>query len=100
MAESDTAPGPRRRPARAQQVEPAWSRRRFLVETGITAGLATGMGMLGYWAYSTEAVRTRRQEILTLRDFRVDATALHPDLVVVRGTAVEAMVREAVTVLG
>lgn len=99
MAERDLAPK-RGQNARIHRVEPLWSRRRFLVETGITTGIAAGVGLLGYGLYSTEAVREKKQEILTLKDFRVPASPLHPVLVVVRGPSVWEMVQEAVAVLG
>ncbi|MBF0462396.1 MAG: DUF362 domain-containing protein [Magnetococcales bacterium] len=100
MAETEPAPQARRSGSRIRQVEPVWSRRRFLQETGLTTAMAVGLGLVGYWAYSPEAVRQKRQEILTLKDFRVAATSLHPALVVVRGAVVETMVREAVAALG
>ncbi|MEO5376770.1 MAG: DUF362 domain-containing protein [Magnetococcus sp. DMHC-6] len=96
----DTDPKTRRSGSRIRQVEPTWSRRRFLQESGLTTAMAVGMGLVGYWAYTPEAMRQKHQEILTLKDFRVAANALYPALVVVRGRLVEAMVREAVATLG
>ena len=89
-----------RRLPRAGQVEPEWSRRRFLREVGITTGVAAGFALAGYFSYSPEAIRQKRAEIFTLKDFRVAASPLHPLLAVVRGGPVEALVREAVAALG
>ncbi|MBF0400607.1 MAG: DUF362 domain-containing protein [Magnetococcales bacterium] len=86
--------------SRNQQVEPTWSRRRFLIETGKTAGVAVGIAGLGYWAYSPEPVRHAQETVLTLKDFRVESNPLYPVLTVVRGNQVAAMVQEAVTALG
>ncbi|MBF0123783.1 MAG: DUF362 domain-containing protein [Magnetococcales bacterium] len=86
--------------SRINKVEPAWSRRRLLVEAGITTATAAAVGAVGYWGYSSEAVRHAPQPILTLKDFRVAANTLYPSLVVVRGDAVAKMVAEALTLLG
>ncbi len=100
MSETDPTLKGRRQGSRIKQVEPEWSRRRFLLETGRTAAIAAGVGMVGYWAYSADPVRHQRQAVLTIPDFRVAPSTLHPVLVMVRGTSVEAMVRESVAALG
>lgn len=91
---------PRRKGSRLNRVEPLWSRRQLLRETGITVGIAAGLGGLGWLAYSRDPLRRGREEILTLADFRVTESTLYPRLVVVRGQVAEAMVREAVATLG
>ncbi|MBF0095983.1 MAG: DUF362 domain-containing protein [Magnetococcales bacterium] len=98
--EETGSPKTRRSGSRINRVEPVWSRRRFLHEVGVSSGLAAGVALLGYVGYSRQAVREKSPEIHTLRDFRVTADPHHPLLAVVRGQQVEAMVREAVQVLG
>lgn len=100
MADMNPTPKRGQNSRRIERVEPFWSRRRFLRETGITTGIAAGVGLLGYRLFSTEAIHEKKQEILTLKDFRVAPSTLHPVLVVVRGQSVEAMVQEAVAALG
>ncbi|MBF0183273.1 MAG: DUF362 domain-containing protein [Magnetococcales bacterium] len=90
----------RRHGSRLNQVEEPWSRRRFLREVALSGGLASGVAVLGYLGYSREAIRPKQQEVLTLRDFRVPADSHHATLAVARGEQVEAMVREAVQLLG
>ncbi|MBF0176520.1 MAG: DUF362 domain-containing protein [Magnetococcales bacterium] len=76
------------------------SRRQFIREISITSGLAAGIGVGGWLAYSNEPIRRQPEVIHKLRDFRVPPSAHHPQLAVVRGTDVPRMTREAITRLG
>lgn len=76
------------------------TRRRFLQNAGITAGVAAGFSALGLMSYSREPVRRVEEPVYQLKDFRVEASAVRPELAVVRGSDVESMVREAVAKLG
>ncbi len=79
---------------------PDATRRRFLLNAGLTAGAATGFTALGLLSYSREPVRRPEELVHMLKDFRVEPSAVRPELVVVRGTNVDHMVREAVARLG
>jgi uncharacterized protein (DUF362 family) len=76
------------------------TRRRFMRDLGLTAGAAAGFVALGLTSFSREPVRRVEEPALQLKDFRVEPSATRPELVVVRGTPVESMVREAVGRLG
>ena len=82
------------------RIRPPASRRRFLYDLGRTAGAAAGFVALGLLGYSREPVRRPEEKIHQLKEFRVEASPVRPDLVVARGTQVEAMVRAALDRLG
>ena len=79
---------------------PDATRRRFLLNAGLTVGAATGFTALGLLSYSKEPVHRPEELILTLKDLRVEPSLLRPELAVVRGTNVDHMVREAIAKLG
>ncbi len=79
---------------------PDRTRRRFLLNTGLTAAAAAGFTALGLLSYSREPVRRSEEPVHLLKDFRVEPSAVRPELSVVRGTDVDHMVREAVGKLG
>jgi len=79
---------------------PDRTRRRFLLNAGLTAGAAAGFTALGLLSYSSEPVRRREETVHLLKDFRVEPSAVRPELAVVRGENVDHMVREAVEKLG
>ena len=76
------------------------TRRGFVRNLGLTAGAAAGFVALGLVSFSREPVRRVEEPVRKLKDFRVEPSKIHPELVVVRGTRVDAMVREAVDRLG
>ncbi|MEA3278302.1 MAG: DUF362 domain-containing protein [Pseudomonadota bacterium] len=82
------------------KVIPAVTRRRFVRDLGLTAGVAAGFAALGLLSYSTAPVRKTEEVVRRLKDFRVEPSGLLPELVVVRGTRVEPMVRESLARLG
>ena len=86
--------------SRYRRVHARVSRRRFLRDLGLTAGVAAGFVALGLSSYSREPVRRPEELVRTLKDFRVEPSSVRPELVVVRGREVDAMVREAVDRLG
>lgn len=82
------------------RILPLMTRRRFIRDLGLTAGAAAGFTALGLLSFSREPVRRREEPVRQLRDFRGEPSTVRPELVVVRGTVVEAMVRQAVDRLG
>lgn len=76
------------------------TRREFLRDLGATAAVAGGFSALGLLTYSQEPVRRVVEAAAKLKDFRVELPDVLPQLAVVRGTAPEAMVREALHLLG
>lgn len=82
------------------RILPPKTRRRFVRDLGLTAGAAAGFVALGLLSYSREPVQRPEELVRQLKDFRVEPSMLHPELVVVRGTQVDSMVREAVDRLG
>ncbi|MBF0614089.1 MAG: DUF362 domain-containing protein [Magnetococcales bacterium] len=82
------------------QTEPLLGRREFLSRVAGLSGVAAGLGIGGYLLYSDEPIRQSVVVPQRLRDFRVADDPLHPDLVVVRGRRVDAMVQAAVDKLG
>ncbi len=76
------------------------TRREFLADLGRTAGVAAGFGALGWLGYSEEPVRRIERVAEKLKDFRVPFTEMMSHLAVVHGEDVDAMVREAMTMLG
>jgi uncharacterized protein (DUF362 family) len=83
-----------------RRIQPLISRRDFLKQAGIATGLAAGFTALGFISHSDEAVRRRVEEIKILPDFRIESSALYPQLAVVRGLDAELLVREAINLLG
>lgn len=79
---------------------PRTTRRHFLQNLGLTAGAAAGFTALGLMSYSRKPVRRPEEVVHRLKDFRVQPSSVRPELVVVRGTAPDPMVREAVSRLG
>ena len=79
---------------------PDRTRRRFLLNAGVTAGAAAGFTALGLLNYSREPVRRAEEPVLILKDFRVEPSTVRPQLAVVHGSEVEPMVREALHKLG
>jgi len=76
------------------------TRREFLRDLGATALVAGGFTSLGILNYSKDPVRKRIVNAEILRDFRIELPDVHPHLTVVRGSQVEPMVREAISLLG
>ncbi|MBF0191363.1 MAG: DUF362 domain-containing protein [Magnetococcales bacterium] len=76
------------------------SRRAFLGRAAGLTGVAVGLAAGGYFAYSDQPVRQGVVQAARFKDFRVAPDPLRPVMAVVRGTRVEAMVREAVDKLG
>ena len=75
---------------------PQLNRREFLRDIAATTAAAAGVVTLGYLAYSDDPVRWHEEAVHHLPDFRVEPSAMHPVLAVVRGVQAEPMVREAV----
>lgn len=90
----------KRQGSKYRRTLPDPTRRRFLLNTGLTAGAAAGFAALGLISYSREPVRRQEELIRTLKDFRVESSSVRPELVVVRGTDADHMVREAMAKLG
>lgn len=82
------------------RILPPMTRRRFVRNLGLTTGAAVGFVALGLVSYNREPVRRTDELARVLKDFRVEPSNVHPELAVVRGTRVDAMVREAVDHLG
>ncbi len=76
------------------------TRREFLRDLGATAAAAGGFTALGFLTYSEEPVRRVVEVAAQLKDFRVELPAVLPQLAVVRGADPEALVREALHLLG
>jgi uncharacterized protein (DUF362 family) len=76
------------------------TRRRLLRDLGLTAGAAAGFTALGLLSRSDYPVNRAQEPVYSLRDFRVEPSTVRPELAVVRGTDVPAMVKEAVFKLG
>ena len=76
------------------------TRRRFIRNLGLTGGAAAGFVALGMLSYSREPVRRSEEQVRQLKDFRIEPSSVHPELVVARGTQVDSMVRDAVDRLG
>jgi uncharacterized protein (DUF362 family) len=89
-----------RKGSKFNKTQPLVSRRDFLIQGGALFGLAAGFTALGLISHSDEAVRKREQVIKLLKDFRVEAAPVRPQLAVVHGLDAETMVREALTQLG
>ncbi len=96
---SGSGPGKSRR-SQHGRLAPQLTRREFLRDVAATTAAAAGAVALGYLAYSDDPVRREESVVHRLRDFRVEPSATHPVLAVVRGTEAEPMVREAVARLG
>ncbi|MDT8448465.1 MAG: DUF362 domain-containing protein [bacterium] len=69
------------------------SRRAFLRQAGIAAAAASGVGLWGWWGYSTEPVRLGDEVIHQFKNFSVAANKLYPEMVIAQGQDVEQMVR-------
>jgi uncharacterized protein (DUF362 family) len=82
------------------RVLPPMTRRELIRNLGLTAGAAAGFVALGLSSYSREPVRQAEEPVRQLKDFRVEPSAVRPELAVVRGTRIDAMVREAADRLG
>ncbi len=87
-------------PSKRHHLVPETTRRRFLQSLGLTVGAAAGLSALGWLSYSREPVLRREERVGRLKDFRVEPSAVRPELVVVRGTDVGLMVRTALAELG
>lgn len=79
---------------------PARTRRQFLQDLAITGGAAAGVATLGWLSYSEEPVRVSAADNALLKDFRVPASEVLPQLAVVHGTDPGLMMRAALDVLG
>lgn len=86
--------------SRHQQVLPPLSRRELLRRLALLGVAAGGFATLAGLGYSRDPVRRPEELVHRLKDFRVEASSVLPELVVVRGTRVDAMVRDAVDRLG
>jgi len=80
--------------------EPCLTRRKFLLKTAATCGLAAGAGLWGYTFYSNDPVRRSSEKILTFKNYRVPDSASFPSLVIVRGRHIEKMVTASLEKLG
>ena len=76
------------------------TRREFLRDLGATALAASGITALGLVNYSEQPVRESIVEVEKLKDFGILIPDSLPQMSVVRGSEVEAMVREALSLLG
>lgn len=76
------------------------TRRDFLRDLALTGGAAAGFAALGLLSHSRDPVIHEPEPVYTLKDFRVEPSAVLPQLAVVRGTDADAMVRDAVSRLG
>jgi len=86
--------------SRYHRVLPPLTRRRFVRDLGLTAGAAAGFVALGLSSFSREPVRRTEELVRWLKDFRVGPSKVYPELAVVHGTSIDAMLREAVDRLG
>jgi len=86
--------------SRFSRTVPDRTRRRLLRSAGLAAGAAAGFTALGLLSFSREPVRREQEPVHRLKDFRVEASAVRPDLAVVRGQQVEPMVRAVLDALG
>ncbi|MBF0455416.1 MAG: DUF362 domain-containing protein [Magnetococcales bacterium] len=75
-------------------------RRFFLTRAGILSGSAALLAAGGYFTYSDQPLRHRAEPVADLPDFRVERSLHYPMLAIVRGSQVDAMVRQAVEKLG
>ncbi len=89
-----------RQGSKYHRLVPDITRRRLLQSLGMTVGAAAGFTTLGLLSYSREPVVRPEEEVRLLKDFRVEPSTVRPELVVVRGTDVDAMAREALAQLG
>ncbi len=76
------------------------TRRRFLLNTGITAGAAVGFTALGLMSRGDHPIKHPEEPVYQLRDYRVESSGVRPDLVLVHGDNAELLVREALVRLG
>lgn len=76
------------------------TRRKFLLKTAATCGLAAGAGLWGYTFYSDDPVRRSNEKIFTFKNYRVPDSAAFPALVIVRGRDIEKMVAASLDKLG
>lgn len=83
-----------------KRVMPPRTRREFLRDLGATTLVAGGFTALGLLNYSEEPIRERLANAAKLKDFRVELSDAYRQLVVVHGSQVELMVREAISLLG
>jgi uncharacterized protein (DUF362 family) len=89
-----------KKPRKINKLESLSGRRYFLRQAGRLSGGAAILAAGGYLAYSDQPMRRTPEIIRTLPDYRVAASKFHPLLAVVRGSNVDAMVRQAVDKLG
>jgi uncharacterized protein (DUF362 family) len=80
--------------------ETAMTRRKFLLKSAVTCGLAAGAGLWGYIFYSNEPVRRSSQKIFMFKNYRVPESASFPVLVIVRGRDIRKMVAASLGKLG
>jgi uncharacterized protein (DUF362 family) len=76
------------------------SRRKFLLKSAATCGLAAGTGLWGYTFYSDDPVRRGSEKIYTFKDYRVPPSLSHPSLVIVHGKEIQKMVMASLDKLG
>ncbi len=76
------------------------TRRRFLLNAGLTAGAAAGFTALGLLSRHDYPVKRPEEPIFELKEFRVAASSVRPELVVVHGEDADSLVREALHKLG
>jgi uncharacterized protein (DUF362 family) len=83
-----------------RRTHPDPTRRRLLRDLGLTAGAAAGFTALGFLSRSDYPVSRAEEPVYRLKDFRIEPSSVRPQLAVVRGGDVPAMVREALFKLG
>jgi uncharacterized protein (DUF362 family) len=87
-------------PSRHDKIEPVLDRRKLLIRSAQTLGLAAGAGLWGYLFYSREPVRRRDEKIYTFKDYRVPQAGTYPAFVIVHGKEARKMARAALEKLG
>ncbi len=91
---------PRKQNSSYKRVMRPSTRREFLRDLGATTLAAGGFIALGLLNYSDQPVREVLRTTKKLKDFRIQLPELLPRLALVHGSRVEAMVREAISLLG
>jgi len=89
-----------RMPSKHNQTEPVMDRRRLLIRTAQTLGLAAGAGLWGVLFYSKDPVRRRDEKIYTFKDYRVPEAEGYPTFTIVHGKDERKMARAAMDQLG
>ncbi len=87
-------------PSKNSKNEQLLTRREFIHKIALTCGLSAGAAGWGILFYSDKPVRKKKSKIYYLRDFRIETSQLHPELVVVRGKNPAKMAMAAIEKLG